>query len=233
MKKKFSIIAISLTLLSGSLVVGQEAGKGKGAPGGDRPSPGERFKELDKNGDGIFSKDEVPERAWQYLSRMDKNEDDQVTREEMMAAAKDRGQKGKGKSEPGEMFKRADKNKDGKLSKDEVPAQLWERISKLDKDGDGAIAQSELPKRGETGGKGGPQAGKGGSGGMFAFYDKNKDGKVEKSEVPEEAWAKLSRVDKNADGLISESELAGAMKDRAPGGNDEKANTKKRPSLEE
>ena len=43
-----------------------------------------------------------------------------------------------------ELFDRFDKNKDGKLTKDEVPAPLWERISKADANHDGAVTKEEL-----------------------------------------------------------------------------------------
>ena len=44
------------------------------------------------------------------------------------------------------MFQRADKNQDGKITKDEVPDQLWERISKADADGNGEVTKEELKK---------------------------------------------------------------------------------------
>ncbi len=42
------------------------------------------------------------------------------------------------------MFERGDRNKDGKVSKDEVPAFVWERISKLDRNNDGGVTKDEL-----------------------------------------------------------------------------------------
>jgi hypothetical protein len=43
-----------------------------------------------------------------------------------------------------EMFQRDDKNKDGKLTKDEVPERVWSRISRADTNGDGAITKDEM-----------------------------------------------------------------------------------------
>ncbi len=48
--------------------------------------------------------------------------------------------------DPKEMFKRADKNSDGKLTKDEVPERIWEHMSKADADKDGALTPEELKK---------------------------------------------------------------------------------------
>ena len=46
--------------------------------------------------------------------------------------------------DPKEMFRRFDTNKDGKLTKDEVPEPLWRRLSRADTDGDGAVTEDEL-----------------------------------------------------------------------------------------
>ncbi len=43
-----------------------------------------------------------------------------------------------------DLFSRFDKNKDGKLTKDEVPAAVWQRISKADANHDGAVTEEEL-----------------------------------------------------------------------------------------
>jgi len=45
-----------------------------------------------------------------------------------------------------QILQRFDKNKDGKLTKDEVSANVWPRMSKADTNGDGAITKDELTK---------------------------------------------------------------------------------------
>ena len=65
-------------------------------------------------------------------------------------------------------FKTLDKNGDGFITEDEVPAEAWERMKKADKNGDGKISADELrdarpAKRGQ-GGSGGPGS-SGGQGG--------------------------------------------------------------------
>ncbi len=60
----------------------------------------------------------------------------------------------KGKHKIAKLFKRFDKDKSGSLTSDEVPAKLWERISKADANGDGAVTKAEIKaKRKERGGK--------------------------------------------------------------------------------
>jgi hypothetical protein len=42
------------------------------------------------------------------------------------------------------LFSHADANEDGVLTEDELPAELWDRLSTGDTDGDGSIAPAEL-----------------------------------------------------------------------------------------
>ncbi|MDF1737832.1 MAG: EF-hand domain-containing protein [Verrucomicrobiales bacterium] len=245
-------------------------GKGKGKPGekpegkdGERPKgaprdggPGEMFKRADKNNDGKISKDEVPERAWERLGKLDTDGDGAVSGEEAKAGRPEGGRPGEGrpggppsKEEAAERFAKADKNGDGKLSKDEVPAEHWERLGKLDKDGDNAVSKEEMAALAammrERGGKGGREGGKGkgkgdrpdgGPGAMFDRFDKDEDGKLAESEVPEEMWAKVRKADDDADGLVSKAEFDKVMSrrdGRKPGGDKpEGGEKKKRPALE-
>lgn len=43
-----------------------------------------------------------------------------------------------------QMLQFTDKNKDGKLTKDELPEPMWDRLSSADKDKDGTITRDEL-----------------------------------------------------------------------------------------
>lgn len=240
--KNTIIMTLSALLAAGSLAIAEEgkgkgAGKGKGGKGG-----GEMLKRLDKNGDGAISKSEAPEQVWTRLSKLDKNGDDTVSKEEFAAARQ-------GQSGGAAMFEKADKNKDGKLTQDEVP-QYWERIAKADLDKDGAVTKEEMAKArayAEKQGKGGSSAGggKGGNPGQaFEKFDKDKNGSLSESEVPAEVWSKMSRADGNGDGEVSKEELIAAHKKRqgqsnAPGGNkrDDKeggsSKKPKRPAIEE
>lgn len=204
--------------LLGTANAAEDTEKGKRGPG-DR---GQIFQSLDTDKDQAISKEEAGER-WEHIGKLDKDEDGKVTVAELAAGRPGEGpggQKGP-KGNPGEFFARADKNKDEKLSQDEVPAELWERLSKLDKDEDGAVSLEELGAgRMAMGGKGGPE-GKGKGGEFFDRADKNKDGKLSKDEVPAEAWERMGKLDKNGDDSVSKEELAmgyrGAMEGRGKG----------------
>ena len=109
-----------------------------------------------------------------------------------------------------------DADKDSALSASEI-ANATAALKKLDKNGDGKVSQDEIranldeirPPRRERGGRRG-----GGFGGFdreiflnrIMEHDKNADGKVSAKELPER-MAGLLRADKNGDGLLERSEL--------------------------
>ncbi len=99
------------------------------------------------------------------------------------------------------MFKKFDANGDGKLTQDEVPADLWAKLQAGDANGDGAITADELPKPPADGDKPrGPEA-------LFKKHDANGDGALTADEVPAELWEKLSRGDADGDGKITIEEM--------------------------
>ncbi len=220
------------------LMAGRPSEAGKG-----RPDPGEMFKRSDKNKDGKLTEDEVPAPFWERLSKLDKNGDDAVSPEEAKAGAMARpGGQREGRPAPGEMFKRADKNEDGKITKDEVPDETWERLGKLDKNQDGAVTKEEVsagmmnrPGQDGKGGKGRPGVGSGpsGPGAVFERFDEDDNGKLSESEVPAEMWSKVRKADTDADGLVSKEELSDVYSDRKGSETPDKKPAKKRPAKKE
>jgi Ca2+-binding EF-hand superfamily protein len=103
-------------------------------------------------------------------------------------------------------FKDLDKNKDGKISKDEWqgPAQFFDR---LDTNHDGFIDESEFNAMRNRMGGGGRGAGES----LTKFLDANKDNKVSRDE-----FAKLLTLfdvlDANHDGELSQEELNGLFR---------------------
>lgn len=49
-----------------------------------------------------------------------------------------------GPPSPSFLLNQFDKNKDGKLTKSELPGFIWDRLSKADKNGDGEISKDEI-----------------------------------------------------------------------------------------
>lgn len=191
-KTHITLTVLALSFVAFPVLAEEEAGG---------PGKGAGLRDLDKNGDRVITEEEAGA-AWARIGQLDKDGDGKVTGQEMMAGAKGKGMqgKGKGKGNPGEFIKRMDKNEDGNLSKDEVPEQLWARISQLDKDGDSSISREELA----AGAKGRMEQGRG-----FEMADKNGDGKLTQDEAPK-FWDRISRADLDKDGAVSMEEMAKA-----------------------
>ncbi len=151
-------------------------GRGPGA----RPRGGfsaDRIMRLDADQDGKVTKEELPERFQRVLDRADANDDGAIDREEAekLAAAMGRfqrqGPEGRpgGPPRPGDIIERVmrfDRNDDGKVTDDEMPEPMRERLlDRADADGDGAVDKEELEKMAEEirsrGGRGGPGGGPG------------------------------------------------------------------------
>lgn len=112
-------------------------------------------------------------------------------------------------SDPAEVFKRLDKNSDGKITPSEVgkeQGKYFDRLVRLgDKNDDGDLTRDEfdaaLKPRAPAAGSGLP-----GSttrqprrqamdiGAFFDRFDANKDGKLEKTEIPEQVRGRFTRV---------------------------------------
>lgn len=145
-----------------------------GQPGGPRPG-GDFFRSRDTNGDGRISREEAPEKLKENFERIDGNKDGFIDPAELsnlfggQGRPEGRGPDGRGPEgkpdgearreqspekreaivrESNERFKAADKNGDGKLSRDEVPEQVREHFAKLDQNGDGGIDPAEMREAG-------------------------------------------------------------------------------------
>jgi|GEM_PF-7099919 len=133
----------------------------------------------------------------------------------LCAQSEDEGQSRRGR---GFDIMRFDENKDGKVSKEEVPERMRSFFDRLDPNNDGSIDQSEIDgMRSRFGGgrerrgsdRGNRSRDRGGRSGGFDVlrFDKNKDGKVTKEEVPERLRSFFSRMDPNGDDVIDAKEI--------------------------
>jgi collagen type III alpha len=166
--KKTSILAVMVLGLGTAGVLAQDGPGnrpgaprpgGPGGPGGDRPNLEQLFKRLDKNGDGKISREEAPERMARNFDAIDSNHDGFITLEELRAHPPGQGPDGPrgpgggpgGPGGPGgerpnpeQLFKRLDKNGDGKISKEEAPERMARNFDAIDANHDGFITLEEL-----------------------------------------------------------------------------------------
>lgn len=108
---------------------------------------------LDTDEDGVLSATEI-ENAPKSLLKLDKNGDGQLSLEELRPdpskMANLSGMQGPGQNNPPNaammirMFENRDTDGDGKLTGDEIPERLRERVNFVDTNGDGSIQKAEL-----------------------------------------------------------------------------------------
>ncbi len=198
-------------------------GPGGPGPGFGGPGPGPMFdpifRALDTDEDGTLSPEEI-EAAPEALKKLDKDGDGNIARAEVMPP----GGPGFGPPSPEQMFARLmerDQDKDGKLSKDEVPDFLKERFEAVDTNEDGFIDEEELkgamqalmaafgPRR--PGGPGGPGPGGPGFGGPGPGGPGFGPGTP--GLAPEPLLEQLFKThDKDEDGKLTEDELPEPLK---------------------
>lgn len=146
---------------------------GPGGPGGERRGPGGFLRRmpvmlaLDLNKDGELGADEIA-KASASLATLDKNKDGKLTEEELRPSMEGGPNPGPTPAELVSRLLEFDQNKDGKLSKSEAPGRLQGIFERADLNRDGFLTRDELTKYAESlnppaapGGPGAPGAERG------------------------------------------------------------------------
>lgn len=99
------------------------------------------FQELDANGDGQLTREEMEAHRAQRFSQSDTNGDGQLSIDEARAAAQQRAN-----DRVAKMFERHDANQDGFLSQDELPKprRAGKMFDRIDADNSGTISEQEF-----------------------------------------------------------------------------------------
>jgi len=91
-------------------------------------------------------------------------------------------------------FQEMDKNRDGKLSREEFDQEALRVFRENDKNGDGALNKSEFSRIN-------------GAQSKFEDLDANQDGKVDMKELREAAIIKFNELDRKRDNYLTEEDL--------------------------
>ena len=111
-------------------------GRGEMRRGGRGARMEALFDELDANGDGSLTKEEVENAKTRRFELMDANSDGFVEAEEIVAYRMKRRAEA--------MIKRLDKDGDGKLSLEEAPQRRTPSFDRFDLDENGAVTKTEI-----------------------------------------------------------------------------------------
>ena len=135
---KHVLILTALGLASAAVIAGGDALAHP--PGGGARM--ERLKAADTNADGMISRAEAQAlpRLAERFDAVDANRDGQVTREELRAA--------RGHAMRTGLLQKLDQDGDGKVSKAEALARAEERFNRADANRDGFLSADELPRHG-------------------------------------------------------------------------------------
>lgn len=203
---------------------------------GQQPDRTPLFKQIDANGDGQISANEVPDDKRRLFERLlrrgDANSDGKLSLEELTkgmadeprtAPAADGGDQFRRflEAEPQEVFKRLDSNGDGKVELSELPEQARERMQQFmdeyDANRDKALTLDEFRKGQqmlrERFGLAQPRPTM--PGGLMRLLDTNSDGALSKEEIAASPES-LRKLDTDGDGTISNRELMAVLP--PPGG---------------
>ncbi len=171
----------------------------------------ERLSSADRDGDGFITAAEFDSNSRRGRDGRDGREGREGRRgrggdgadgaDERGRRGEDGGRRGRRMLDPAQALERYDANDDGKLSRDELPERLAERMMEADTDKDGFLTAEELKKaeakRREDSAKR-----------TLERFDENQDGQLVLTEIPERMRARYKNMDTDQNGILTLKELA-------------------------
>ena len=141
--KRILLAAASLAAIAAVALPASAHGPGQrgGGPGPDmmRPDPAE----LDTNGDGAVSKDEIKAHREAMFAEIDTNHDGVLSQDEIVAHHEMKKAEMRAKMQA-KMFARLDADGNGTVSKEEFEDRPMPMFDRMDDDGDGVVMIEEF-----------------------------------------------------------------------------------------
>jgi Ca2+-binding EF-hand superfamily protein len=232
----------AIAILASCLSVGLRGSARAGDSAGSETNPDALFKKLDTNDDGVLTASEIPKEHRKFFERLlrigDTNKDGQLSREEFDAAMQKNEQPvtdiskapgidaGSGpprpQLDPKRVFQNLDKNKDGKLTRDEAQGRprilaLFDRLGKDEltvddltaafSGGGGKKAAKKAQKKAAATEKmADSEESPRGLPAFLRMLDTDHDGRLSREELSK-AVELFDRFDRNHDGFLDQKEL--------------------------
>jgi len=201
------------------LAVAQERGE-RPPPPRDRDQPPGKplqfdvdrfFKDFDKNGDGVLTRDELPPELRSSFERIDANRDGKITRAELSRGI----QHLQPRRRPSDMIYMLIEMSDAHEDSVAEVQRAYDILRKLDKNRDGKIDPDEL-KAERT------RLLKSRVDSLFKQLDTDEDGRISRREAKGQIREDFDEIDRNQDGYIEPEELmrAAAKPPAPPAGRD-------------
>ncbi|MBI5366822.1 MAG: EF-hand domain-containing protein [Planctomycetes bacterium] len=169
------------------------------------------FRKHDQDRDGRISRAECPPDGRERFDRVDQDHDGFVTRAEAGRVAAGRaGGELRATEEARQKFAALDRDGDGALSGDELPAEARPFLATVDADGDQRVSRAEV----EAAEADGRLKRIRGAIKHFAEADADQDGAVVRAEFPLTADVEFDALDEDGDERITIEEVAGFVANR-------------------
>ena len=139
---RICLVTASLLLIVAAISFAQDGVQERKKDAKKKFEPAQMLKQFDKNNDGFLEPSELPDRMRERFQQMDANGDGKISRQELEKLAGRFGEAPAAATDD-TLFRLLDKNADGKLSKEELQ-DAAKILEKLDRNKDGMLDREEL-----------------------------------------------------------------------------------------